>query len=279
MIWIVSSCRMSTPRDRRPAVVLLMRIVFGWSEWFFTTSALMFRMMSVMSSTMPGMVEISCCTPWILILVIGAAFQARQQDAPQAVADGHAEAAFERLDVELRRRCRSVSPRSAVDPARQLQATPANSHVQSSVPSAFRPVPATWGRRTRRRSCRNSPGGRGRTSAIAGAAGPSRRGPILNTDRLTVRVRLRQRVAISMISCSRMSVIRLRPRPGGWAGGSCGPRAAPGCWSVPGSRGCGRMPFCSVSRAIFRLRVSRFFTLITSPGLDQHARDVALAGR
>ena len=55
---------MTTPERSR-----LMRIVLGWSVWFFTTSSLRFSTRSVMSSTMPGMVENSCWTPWILILV------------------------------------------------------------------------------------------------------------------------------------------------------------------------------------------------------------------
>ena len=69
MISTDSSCRMSaavtTPRRSRS-----IRIVRGLSEWFLTTSSLTFRTRSVMSSTMPGIDENSCCTPRILILVI-----------------------------------------------------------------------------------------------------------------------------------------------------------------------------------------------------------------
>src|SRR5262249_39702153 len=57
-----------------------------------------------------------------------AALQAGEQDPPQAVADGHAEAALERLGVELAVRVRQGAPvrHHAVG---QLQATPANAHV------------------------------------------------------------------------------------------------------------------------------------------------------
>ena len=88
-----------------------------------------------MSSTMPGIDENSCCTPWILILVIGAALQAGEQDPPQAVADGVAEAAFERLDVEL---AEGVGQGFAVadDPAGQFEATPTDAH--ESIPPCKR---------------------------------------------------------------------------------------------------------------------------------------------
>ena len=62
MIWMVSSCCTSTPRID-PASCFWMRIVFGWSDRFFTTRLLTFRMMSVTSSTTPVMLEISCITP------------------------------------------------------------------------------------------------------------------------------------------------------------------------------------------------------------------------
>src|SRR5262249_9461909 len=67
-----------------------------------------------------------------------AAFEAREQDAPQAVADGHAEAALERLDVEL---TVGVGERAAVgvDLARQLQPAPANSHEKPSTAVGFPP--------------------------------------------------------------------------------------------------------------------------------------------
>src|SRR3954447_16548496 len=68
MISTDSSWRMSaavtTPRRSRS-----IRIVRGSSEWFLTTSPLRFRTRSVISSTMPGIEENSCWTPWILILV------------------------------------------------------------------------------------------------------------------------------------------------------------------------------------------------------------------
>ena len=57
---------------------------------------------------------------------------------------GHAEAAFERLGVEL---AVGVGEGGAVgvDPTRQFQPAPANSHETSSVPSAYRSAPATGG--------------------------------------------------------------------------------------------------------------------------------------
>jgi len=45
------------------------RIVRFCSEWFLTTRPLRFSTRSVMSSTIPGIDENSCWTPWILILV------------------------------------------------------------------------------------------------------------------------------------------------------------------------------------------------------------------
>ena len=70
-ICTISSCSMSAPSTSRLSRVpwALMRIVFGWSDRFLTTSALTFKTMSVTSSTTPGIVLISCWTPWILILV------------------------------------------------------------------------------------------------------------------------------------------------------------------------------------------------------------------
>ena len=63
----------------------------------------------------------------------GAALQAGEQDAPQAVADGVAEAALEGLDVELAER---VGQRVAVadDPAGQFEATPTNTHRYLPIP-------------------------------------------------------------------------------------------------------------------------------------------------
>ena len=57
-------------------------------------------MMSVASSTTPGIGENSCSTPSILTAVIAAPSIEREQHAPQRVADGGAEAALERLRVE-----------------------------------------------------------------------------------------------------------------------------------------------------------------------------------
>ena len=78
-----------------------MRIVFGWSLVFFTTRLLMLRMMSVTSSTTPGMVRDLVLHALDLDAGDGAAFEAGEQDAAQAVADGDAEAALERLGEEL----------------------------------------------------------------------------------------------------------------------------------------------------------------------------------
>ena len=61
----------------------------------------MFRMMSVTSSTTPGMVRDLVLHALDLDPGDGAAFEAGEQDAAQAVADGHAEAALERLGDEL----------------------------------------------------------------------------------------------------------------------------------------------------------------------------------
>ena len=68
----------------------------------------------------------------------GAALQAREQDPPQAVADGMAEAALERLDVEL---AEGVGQRLAVadDPAGQFEATPTNTHRYLPIPKSARP--------------------------------------------------------------------------------------------------------------------------------------------
>ena len=61
----------------------------------------------------------------------GAAFQAGQQDAAQAVADGHAEAALERLGDEL---AVGVGQRGAVadHAVGQFQTTPSDSHESAS---------------------------------------------------------------------------------------------------------------------------------------------------
>ena len=81
----------------------------------------------------------------------GAPFEAGEQDAPQAVADGVAEAAFERLDVEF---AEGVGQRvaDADDPAGQFQATPTDTHRVDSLGQAFRAaVPRKrWGRVGRR---------------------------------------------------------------------------------------------------------------------------------
>src|SRR5262249_23675028 len=61
----------------------------------------------------------------------GAALQAGQEDAPQAVADGDAKAAFERLGIELSvcvRQGRPIGDHAAW----QLQSAPPNSHVTPS---------------------------------------------------------------------------------------------------------------------------------------------------
>jgi hypothetical protein len=57
----------------------------------------------------------------------GAALQARQEDAPEAVTDRVAEAAFERLDMEL---AVGVGQFLTVadDPARQFETTPTDAH-------------------------------------------------------------------------------------------------------------------------------------------------------
>ena len=65
--------------------------------------------------------------PLDLDLGDGAALQARQEDPPQAVADGVAEAAFERFDVELAVRVGQGFP-VADDPAGQFEATPTDAH-------------------------------------------------------------------------------------------------------------------------------------------------------
>src|SRR5262249_39063236 len=71
----------------------------------------------------------------------GAALQAGEEDAPEAVADGHAEAALERLGVELPV---GVGERAALglNPARQLQPAPPNTHENPSVSVGFPPDPA-----------------------------------------------------------------------------------------------------------------------------------------
>ena len=67
-----------------------------------------------------------------------AALQAGEQDPPQAVADGVAEAAFEGLDVEL---AEGVGQGLAVadDPAGQFEATPTNTHHYLPIPISARP--------------------------------------------------------------------------------------------------------------------------------------------
>ena len=104
-----------------------MRMVCGWSLAFLTTRLLMFRMMSVTSSTTPGMVRDLVLHALDLDAGDGAAFQAGQQDAAQAVADGHAEAALERLGDELavgvgqRRRGRSTTRLGSSRPRHRIR--------------------------------------------------------------------------------------------------------------------------------------------------------------
>src|SRR5262249_20256548 len=57
----------------------------------------------------------------------GAALQAREQDSPEAVAHGVAEAALEGLDVELSEGV-GQGVAEANDPAGQFEATPTNTH-------------------------------------------------------------------------------------------------------------------------------------------------------
>ena len=56
---------------------------------------------SIVSSTMPGIVENSCSTPSIFTYVTAAPGIEREQHAAQRVAERDAEAALERLDHEL----------------------------------------------------------------------------------------------------------------------------------------------------------------------------------
>ena len=87
----------------------------------------MFRMMSVTSSITPCRLVNSCSAPLILMCVTAAPSRRGKQDAAQAVADGGAEAAFERLGDEL---AVGVGRNLLVaDDARgQFQSTPTNSH-------------------------------------------------------------------------------------------------------------------------------------------------------
>ena len=79
----------------------------------------MLRMMSVTSSTTPGMDENSCSTPSIFTLVTRRP-AGGQQDAAQRVADGRAEATLERADHELAVGLGGLDV--ALDPARLDQA-------------------------------------------------------------------------------------------------------------------------------------------------------------
>ena len=64
----------------------------------------MLRMISVTSSLTPGMVENSCSTPSMRMLVTAAPGMRREQGAAQRVAERVAEAGLERLDDEPRAR-------------------------------------------------------------------------------------------------------------------------------------------------------------------------------
>ncbi len=86
-----------------------------------------------MSSTMPGIGENSCWTPWILILVTALPSRLESRIAAQAVADGVSEAAFERLDVELAEGVGERGLAVADDPAGQFQATPTDAHRDGSL--------------------------------------------------------------------------------------------------------------------------------------------------
>ena len=88
-----------------------MRRTLVESLWFFTTSDLTFSTMSVTSSTTPGQRGELVLRAVNLDLRDGAAFEAGQQNAAQAVADRHAEAALERLGDELAVGRASASPR------------------------------------------------------------------------------------------------------------------------------------------------------------------------
>ena len=127
MISTVSSCRMSAAVTTPRLVPVDPDRLAAGREWFLTTRLLMFRTRSVTSSTTPGMVRDLVLHALDLDLGDRAALQAGQEDAPQAVADRDAEAAFERLDVEL---AVGVGQRLAVadDPAGQFQATPTDAH-------------------------------------------------------------------------------------------------------------------------------------------------------
>ena len=115
-----------------PRVFFSMRMTLVDSLWFLTTSDLTLSTMSVMSSTTPGIVVNSCCAPWILICVTALPSRLESSIAAQAVADRHAEAAFERLGDELAvgRRQRL---RVAGNQAGQFQPTPSNMHSEVSV--------------------------------------------------------------------------------------------------------------------------------------------------
>ena len=78
-----------------------MRMMRVCSLWFFTTSDLMLRITSVTSSTTPGSVVNSCWAPCSLTCVTALPSRLDSSIAPQAVADGDAEATLERLGHEL----------------------------------------------------------------------------------------------------------------------------------------------------------------------------------
>ena len=116
------SAAVTTPRSWRS-----MRMVRGCSEWFLTTRLLTLRMRSVTSSTMPGIDDELVLDALDLDLGDRAAFQAGEQDPPQAVADGVAETALERFDGELAVRvgqCFAVTD----NPAGQFEAAPTDTH-------------------------------------------------------------------------------------------------------------------------------------------------------
>ena len=203
------------------------------------------------SSTTPGIVVNSCCTPWILIAGDGAAFQAGQQDAAQAVADGHAEAALERLGDEL---AVGVGQRRAVadDPAGQFQSTPSNTHVRGP------PVQD------------QALGSRSLLGCPVELCGPSRR--------LIADVADSAAQQTSMISCSRMSGdARCPRRRGGQAGHAALGRL--GADARPGSRGPAACPSACRLLATSLQRLLAVLDLDHVAGPDQVAGDVAACGR
>ena len=87
--------------------------------------------------------------PLDLDLGDSAALQARQEDAPEAIADGVAEPAFEGLDVELAVDIGQLFA-GADDPAGKFEATPTDAHLRefsrgSDQQSAFSGQPESGG--------------------------------------------------------------------------------------------------------------------------------------